>query len=352
MLKDSADYQAWVATLKQRLKSLQLKAALAVNAALLEFYWALGADIVEKQQTATWGDGFLKQLSQDLMAEFPEVKGFSYRNLRAIRQWYVFYTTGDAIWQQAVAKLEQAYLQKLTQIPWSHNLVIASKCESREEALYYVGQTIEFGWSRAVLTHQIEGGLWQREGRAVANFERTLPLPQSELAQQTLKDPYVFDFLALTKDYTERDLERGLVEHITQFLLELGAGFDYLGRQVPLQVGSREFFLDLLFYHARLHCYVVIELKTVEFEPEHAGKLNFYLKAVDEQLRREGDEPTIGILICKEKDRLVAEYALSDIHKPIGISEYELTQSLPLEIRSSLPSVEEIEAELMREVDR
>lgn len=352
MLKDSADYQAWVATLKQRLKSLQLKAALAVNAALLEFYWALGADIVEKQQTATWGDGFLKQLSQDLMAEFPEVKGFSYRNLRAIRQWYVFYTTGDAIWQQAVAKLEQAYLQKLTQIPWSHNLVIASKCESREEALYYVGQTIEFGWSRAVLTHQIEGGLWQREGRAVANFERTLPLPQSELAQQTLKDPYVFDFLALTKDYTERDLERGLVEHITQFLLELGAGFAYLGRQVPLQVGSREFFLDLLFYHARLHCYVVIELKTVEFEPEHAGKLNFYLKAVDEQLRREGDEPTIGILICKEKDRLVAEYALSDIHKPIGISEYELTQSLPLEIRSSLPSVEEIEAELMREVDR
>ncbi|MBE9202863.1 DUF1016 family protein [Synechocystis salina LEGE 06099] len=352
ILRDSADYQAWLGELKGRLKSLQLRAALAVNAALLEFYWALGADIVEKQRTATWGDGFLKQLSQDLMAEFPEVKGFSKRNLERIRRWYLFYTGDSSIATQAVTQIGQAFLSKLTQIPWGHNLVIVSKCKSQEEALYYVEQTINFGWSRAVLTHQIESGLWQREGRAIANFERTLPLPQSELAQQTLKDPYVFDFLALTQDYTERDLERGLIDHITQFLLELGAGFAYLGRQVPLQVGSREFFLDLLFYHVRLHCYVVIELKTVEFEPEHAGKLNFYLKAVDEQLRGQGDQPTIGILICKEKDRLVAEYALSDIHKPIGISEYQLTQSLPVEMRSSLPSIEEIEAELMRGEDR
>jgi predicted nuclease of restriction endonuclease-like (RecB) superfamily len=192
----------------------------------------------------------------------------------------------------------------------------------------------------------METGLYHREGKAISNFIETLPAPQSDLAQQTLKDPYVFDFMALSAGFNERDLENKLVEHITHFLLELGAGFAYLGKQVPVQVGEREFFIDLLFYHTRLHCYVVVELKTVDFEPEHAGKLNFYIKAVDEQLRQKGDEPTIGILLCKGRDRLVAEYALSDIHKPIGVSEYQLTQSLPENLKSSLPSIEEIEAEL------
>lgn len=335
----SEDYKAWVIDLKSRLRAVQLKAAISVNSALLEFYWELGTDIVEKQKNSTWGSGFLQQLSQDLMAEFPDMKGFSKRNLELIRRWNLFYTSTDAIAKQAVSQLSQ--------IPWGHNIVIVSKCQSVKEALYYVEKTIRHGWSRSVLTHQLESKLWEREGKSIANFDSALSSPQSDLAQQTLKNPYVFDFLTLSKDYTERELEVALTEHITQFLLELGAGFAYLGRQVPLQVSDRDFFLDLLFYHTHLHCYVVIELKTGNFEPEYAGKLNFYLKAVDELIRREGDQPTIGLLLCKNSDRLVAEWALSDVNKPIGISEYQLTHVLPDEIQSSLPSIEQIEAELM-----
>lgn len=226
---------------------MQIKAAVSVNAALLEFYWELGADIVDKQKNSTWGDGFLKQLSADLMAEFLEMKGFSYRNIRYVSQWYLFYNQENANWQQAVVTLEQKPVLQITQISWRHNLVIVSKCQSTQEALYYVENTIAHGWSRNVLTHQIESKLWEREGRSIVNFSTTLPAPQSDLEQQTLKDPYIFDFLTLDKDYNERDLERGLIEHITQFLLEMGAGFAYLGRQVELQVGDRDFFLDLLF---------------------------------------------------------------------------------------------------------
>ena len=220
-----------------------------------------------------------------------------------------------------------------------------SKCKTLEEALYYVQKTIENNWSRSVLTHQIENGLYQREGTAISNFRDTLPEPQSDLAQQILKDPYNFDFLTLTEGYNERELEQNLIQHITKFLLELGAGFAYMGKQIPIQVGERDFWIDLLFYHTRLHCHVVIELKTVDFEPEHVGKLNFYIKAVDEQLRNKGDQPTIGILLCKKKDKMVAEYALSDIHKPMGVSEYQLTQALPEEFESSLPTIADIEAE-------
>lgn len=333
-----ADYRAWLGDLKARFRQVQLKAAVAVNTELLQFYWALGTDIVAKQAIQAWGSGFLEKLSQDLMQEFPEMKGFSKRNLELIRQWHRYWTSDAAIAKQAVAQL--------VSIPWGHNLAIISKCQSQAEALYYVQQTQAHGWSRAVLTHQIESGLWQREGKALSNFAQTLPPPQSDLAAQVLKDPYVFDFLSLTPEHTERELERGLIEHITQFLLELGAGFAYMGRQVPLQVGEREFFLDLLFYHARLHCYVVVELKTVDFEPEFAGKLNFYLKAVDEQLRGEHDAPTIGLLLCKSKDRLVAEYALSDIQKPLGLATYTLSHTLPEALRDKLPSIEVLEVEL------
>ncbi len=203
-----------------------------------------------------------------------------------------------------------------------------------------------YNWSRSVLVHQIESGLYQREGKSINNFAVTLPKPQSDLARETLKDPYIFDFLGMTKEYNERDLERGLINHITNFLLELGSGFAFVGRQVQIQVGEKVFFIDLLFYHARLHCYVVVELKTVDFEPEHTGKLNLYIKVVDSQLRKEGDQPTIGMLLCKSKDKLVAEYALSDIHKPIGVSEYQLIHSLPEELKGSLPTIEEIEKEL------
>jgi len=332
------EYGEWLASPKTRLRQSQLKAAVSVNSELLRFYWELGADIVLRQKSAAWGDGFLGQLSADLLAEFPEMKGFSYRNIRYIRQWHAFYTADPSIWQQPVAKL--------VQIPWGHNLAIISKSQSIAEAKFYVENTLVHGWSRSVLTHQIESGLWERKGRALSNFEATLPAPQSELAQQVLKDPYVFDFLSLTEDYKERELELGLLEHLTSFLLELGAGFAFVGKQVPLQVGERDFFLDLLFYHTRLHCYVVVELKTVDFEPEHAGKLNFYLKAVDEKMRSKGDDPTIGILLCKGRDKTVVEYALSDVRKPIGVSEYQLTRALPEELRSSLPSLEAIEAEL------
>lgn len=332
------EYRQWLSALKTRFRSVQLKAAVAVNSELLRFYWELGADIVERQASHAWGSGFLENLSRDLMQEFPGVQGFSKRNLERIRQWHLYWADEAAIATQLVAQL--------TAIPWGHNLAIISKCQSRAEALYYVQQTLAHGWSRAVLTHQIENGLWQREGKAPNNFVQTLPAPQSDLAAQVLKDPYIFDFLSFTPEHTERELENALLEHVTQFLLELGAGFAYMGRQVPLQVGEREFFIDLLFYHARLHCYVVVELKTGDFEPEFAGKLNFYLKAVDAQMKGEHDAPTIGLLLCKSKDKLVAEYALSDIHKPLGLVSYQLSHELPQALRDQLPSIEALEQEL------
>lgn len=332
------DYRTWLADLKSRFASAQVKAAVSVNTSLLDFYWGLGKDIHQKQANSPWGAGLITQLSQDLRSEFPDIKGFSKRNLEQVRRWYRFYAVEHSIAQQAVAQLQL--------IPWGHNLVIISKSNSLDEALYYVQMTQQHSWSRAVLTHQIESDLWQREGKAITNFSQVLPAPQSELAQQTLKDPYLFDFISLTKDYTEREIELALVEHITHFLLELGAGFAYMGRQVPLQVSDQEFFLDLLFYHVNLQCYVVIELKTKTFSPEHAGKLNFYIKAVDELMKKPTDNPTIGLLLCKEKDQLIAEWALSDIHKPIGVSEYQLTKHLPTELQSKLPTVEQIESEL------
>ncbi|MFN0158689.1 MAG: YhcG family protein [Bacteroidota bacterium] len=354
-------YNIWLVDLKNRVRNTRIKAAVKVNTELLTLYWELGADIFAKQVQAKWGDGFLLQLSKDLTSEFPEIRGFSRRNLELIRQWYTFYSAAPSpliakqavsqlpagsLSQQAVGLIRQQPVAQITQIPWGHNIAIIAKCKTLNEALYYVQSTIAHGWSRSVLVHQMESGLFQREGNSVNNFALTLPAPQSDLAKQTIKDPYVFDFLSMTKEYNERDLELGLIQHITQFLLELGAGFAYVGRQLPIQVGEKEFFLDLLFYHTKLHCFVVVELKTGDFEPEHAGKLNFYIKAVDSLLRKEGDQPTIGILLCKKKDKLVAEYALSDIHKPIGVSEYQLTHSLPDNLKPSLPSIEEIEREL------
>ena len=346
ILPQQPEYRAWLGDLKTRYRQVQLKAAVAVNTAMLQFYWELGADIVVKQKQFAWGSGFVSQLSADLMREFPEVRGFSVRNLKYIRQWHEYWVDAAPIGQQPVAPLAQQPVSQILSIPWGHNLAILAKCKQHDEALYYAQATQTYGWSRSVLVHQIESGLWQREGKAITNFEQTLPAAQSDLAVQMLKDPYKFDFLSLTKEHTERELETDLIAHITQFLLELGAGFAYIGRQVPLQVGEREFFLDLLFYHTRLHCHVVVELKTVDFEPEFAGKLNFYIKAVDEQLRGEGDQPTIGLLLCKSKDRLVAEYALSDMQKPMGLSTYTLSHTLPEALRDKLPSIEAIEREL------
>lgn len=341
-LSQQADYKAWLSNLKKRFMQSRQQAAVRVNQELLQFYWQLGEQIVEKQQNSSWGDGFLTQLSQDLIHEFPDIKGFSLRNLKYIRQWVQFWQGALAIGQQAVAQL--------CQIPWGHNIVIISKCQNVEEACFYLAGTQQHGWSRNILIHQIESGLYQREGKAITNFEQTLPPLQSDLAQQSLKDPYVFDFLSLTNNYNERELEKGLVKHITHFLLELGAGFAYMGQQVPIAVGDKDFYLDLLFYHTQLHCYVVIELKTTDFEPEHAGKLNFYINAVDAQLKKGSDQATVGLLLCRKKDKLVAEYALKGIETPIGVSEYQLTQALPDNLKASLPSIEEIEAELANEL--
>lgn len=361
------DYKVWLADIKLKVRNAQIKAALKVNAELLTLYWELGADIVAKQTSAKWGSGFLPHLSKDLTAEFPEMKGFSLSNLKYMKQWYLFYSQEDTIGQQSVAQLAgsdqpdqksqqlvglftqqpvQQVIAQITQIPWGHNIVIITKCKNLPEALYYAGNTLAHNWSRSVLVHQIESGLYKREGKAVNNFAATLPKPQSDLAKQTLKDPYIFDFLQLTKEYDERDLENGLTQHVSKFLLELGAGFSYLGRQYHLEVAGEDFYIDLLFYHVKLHCYVVIELKTTKFQPEDAGKLNFYLSAVDDILCTPQDQPTIGILICKDKTKTIAEYALRDINKPMGVSEYQLTESLPENLKGSLPSIKEIEAEL------
>lgn len=338
------EYKAWIEDIKNRIKQSQVKAAVKVNYELLELYWGIGRDIVAKQKHAKWGDAFLATMSKDLQRAFPDMSGFSVQNLKSIRYWYKFYNSEEN-GLQPVSQIELVE-NMVKSIPWGHNQRIMYKCHSVQEALFYVQKTMDNGWSRNVLEHQIDSGLYNRQGKAVSNFQLKLPEAQSDLAQQTLKDPYNFDFLTLREEYDEKELEDALINQITQFLLELGTGFSYLGRQVHLHVGESDFYMDLLFYHVRLHCYVVVELKTEKFKPEFAGKLNFYVTAVNKQMKSEQDNPTIGLLICKDKDDVVAEYALDDISQPIGIAAYELTKVLREEFKSSLPTVEEIENEL------
>ena len=346
-LTSSKDYRQFIVSIKQRVQASQIKAAMAVNCELLGLYWFLGEQILEKQQSARWGDGFLKQMSQDLLTEFPEIKGFSRRNLECMRQFVQFWAGFPEIGKQVVSQSTPLNAkQVVSQIPWGHNILIIQKLNGPAEALFYVQKTIENNWSRAVLTHQIESGLHLREGKAINNFATTLPQPESDLAQQLLRDPYNFDFLMLTARHNERELEDGLLQHLTKFLLELGAGFAFVGRQHRIEVDGDEFFIDLLFYHLRLHCYVAIELKVDKFKPEYAGKLNFYVSAVDSQIRLPEDKPSIGILICKSKSDITVEYSLRDLNKPIGVSEYQITENLPDQLRSSLPSIEQIEAGL------
>ncbi len=391
ILPSNEDYRNWLGELKTRIKQSQIKAAIRVNTELLELYWELGSQIVERQDKAKWGDGLIPQLSKDLMEEFPQMKGFSTTNLHYIRQWYLFYNQDNIIGQQVVDQLEESnqklhqvggeisilskksilnpdkhesiilqqlvgefpnikndseIVDKLVSIPWGHNLQIIAKCKTIEEALFYVNKTIENGWSRSMLVHQIELKLYTTQSKSISNFKNTLPAAHSDLVVQTLKDPYIFDFLTLTEKYNERELEDALVENITRFLLELGAGFAYVGRQVPFNVGETDFPIDLLFYHLKLRCYVVIELKTGKFKPEHAGKIGFYLSAADDLLRHPADNPTIGIIICREKNNIVAEYALKNVNQPIGVSEYQLTKAFPENFKGSLPTIEEIEKEL------
>ena len=340
---DTSDYKNWLQTLKGKIQQSQIKAAIQVNSELLRLYWQIGKAIVEKQAKAKWGDGFLQTLSADLCKEFPTMKGFSYRNLKSIRQWFLFYNQEFLIRKQLVSQLEAS----LFSIPWGHHIMIMQRCKSIQEALFYVHKTIENHWSRSVLEHQIALNLYARQGKAITNFQQQLPTTASDLAQELTKDPYVFDFLSMMEGYTEKELQQYLEDHMTKFLLELGKGFCFYGKQVHINVGGDDFYIDLLFYNAHLHCYVVVELKTTKFKPEHIGQLKFYVTAVNKQLRTEGDNPTIGLLICKDKNDIVAEYTLEEIHNPIGVSSYKLFDELSKGFQSSLPSIEEIEKQLI-----
>ena len=345
IMKDD-EYKKFISILKEKVRSSQLKAAIKVNYELLDLYWNLGKEIVEKQKQYSWGDSFLKVLSSDLKEEFPDIKGFSPTNLKHIRYWFKFYND-FLIGLQAVTQKSDIET-KIKSIPWGHNQRIMYKSKDVKEALFYVDKTIENGWSRSVLEHQIDGELYKRLGNAVTNFDNRLPAIQSELAKQTIKDPYNFDFLTIRDKHDERELEEALVNQITSFLLELGTGFSYIGKQVHIKVGESDFYIDLLFYHVKLHSYVVIELKTEKFKPEFVGQLNFYVTAVNKNIKSDSDNQTIGLLICRDKDNIVAEYSLENISQPIGISQYEISKLLDQEFKSSLPSIEEIEASIKK----
>jgi predicted nuclease of restriction endonuclease-like (RecB) superfamily len=334
-------YADWLVDLKSRIHSAQQRAALAVNHELVSLYWQIGRDILARQASQGWGAKVIERLAHDLRTAFPEMKGFSRANLMYMRAFADAWPDAEIV-QQAVG-----------QLPWGHNLVLLSKLKVSAERQWYAAKTIEHNWSRNVLVMQIETRLLERSGSAITNFDASLPKPQSDLARESLKDPYRFDFLGLTDEAQEREVEHALVKHVTEFLLELGAGFAFVGRQVLLDVGGDEFFIDLLFYHLKLRCYVVIELKGGKFKPEHLGQLGFYLTAVDRQIKSEHDNPTIGLLLCKSKNKVVAEYALGDRAQPMGIAEYKLLESLPAELQTSLPSIEQIENELggLKELD-
>ncbi len=333
------DYPELLDQLKERIRAAQVRAAISVNRELVLLYWHIGHEILARQQTAGWGAKVIDRLSADLRREFPEMKGFSPRNLKYMRAFAEAWPN-EQIVQQAVA-----------QIPWGHNVRILDKLDTAEERSWYVQQTLENGWSRDVLLHHIDTGLYSRQGKAITNFPSTLPAPQSDLAQQLIKDPYSFDFLTLSTGAHEAELQRGLLRHLRQFLVELGVGFAYVGSNVHLEVGGDDFYLDLLFYHLKLRCFVIIDLKTGPFQPEHAGKMNFYLAAVDEQLRHADDQPSIGMILCREKNSLVVEYALRDLNKPIGVPEYTVTESLPAELAGNLPTIDELEAEFDRTIE-
>ncbi|QBC44024.1 PDDEXK nuclease domain-containing protein [Iodobacter fluviatilis] len=329
-----SDYAAWLLELKSRIHTAQQRAALAVNRELVLLYWQIGRDILARQAEQGWGAKVIERLAHDLRAAFPELKGFSRANLMYMRSF-------AEAWPQA-AIVQQA----VGQLPWGHNLVLLSKLKDPQWRMTYAERAIEHGWSRAVLTMHIETRRLEREGQAVTNFAERLPAPHSDLAQQSLKDPYIFDFLSVGKQADEREIEAALIQHVSNFLLELGAGFAFVGRQVHLEVGGDDFFIDLLFYHLKLRCYIVIELKAGAFKPEHTGQLGFYMTAVDMQMKSEHDAPTIGLLLCKSKNKVVAEYALRDSNKPIGVAEYQLIESLPAQLQTNLPSIEQIEREL------
>lgn len=373
-------YAPLLADLKAHVRAAQVTAAVAVNRELMRLYWHIGRAILRSQKAEGWGAKVVERLAKDLAAEFPEMGGFSRANLLRMRNFYDTWKPVEIVSQavtqspspivaqpvrqlgkisgkatpaelvaQPVRLFEDEPPEPLAQLSWSKNILLLERLKDPATRLWYARKTLEHGWSRAVLTVQIESRLHERSGKAITNFARTLPPAQSDMAREVLKDPYTFDFLTLGEAAQERDLERGLVEHVQKLLLEMGAGFAFVGRQVHVEVGDEDFYLDLLFYHLRLRCFVVVDLKMKPFEPEFAGKMNFYLSAVDDQMRHEHDAPSIGLLLCKDaRNRVKVEYALRDVKKPIGVAEWQtrLVESLPKKLRGSLPSIADIEREL------
>ncbi len=329
----AAKYEVLLDQLKQKIRSAQIQSAVRVNSELIQLYWQIGRDIITSQEREGWGTKVVDRLGSDLSKSFPHMRGFSPRNLNYMLALARAYPQ-EPILQQLVAKL-----------PWGHNVRILDLANPADRE-FYLRKAVEHGWSRTILVHQIESGLHLRQGKAINNFSRTLPVHQSELAAQILKDPYIFDHLELSEEAHERDLEKALLTHLKEFLLELGSGFAFVGSQAPMRVGAKEYSIDLLFYHLRVRCYVVIDLKMRDFEAEFASKLNMYLSAIDDRLRHEDDNQTVGLILCQKRDRVVVEYALRDINKPIGVAEYQVMKALPKQLKGTLPTIKELEQEL------
>lgn len=345
------NYADLLRQVKARVALAQKKAIYAANEEMLTMYWDIGRLLSESQKQIGWGNNALEQLSQDLKNEYPKVKGFSPRNCRCMIQFYKEYNQELTIWQRAVAKLEVSNLiLPVKQLSWSHNVVLMQKVKDLKARYWYMMQCIKSGWTRDFLAEAINQDYYHIHGALANNFDATLPEIQAKQVRETLKDPYIFDMLTFTDEYDERDVELGLIKHIEKFLLQMGAGFAFMGRQYHIEVSGKDFYIDILMYNAFMHRYLVVELKRGDFQPEYIGKLNFYCSAVDDILCREGDNQTIGLLLCQNKDRIMAEYALRDVHKPIGISDYELGKMLPKDIKSGLPSIEELENKLSREL--
>lgn len=362
-------YSELLNDIKARIQRAQNRAVMSVNAEMIRMYWDIGHMVALKQENEGWGAAVVPRLSSDLRNDLPDTKGFSERNINRMIAFFRSYPSLDKFLPQAVAKddirqkqrvgnLPQAVakngasdkmenlLMLVPMIPWGHNILLMEKVKDLSIRLWYMEKILENGWSRALLTAAIDNNSHRRQGAAVTNFDTQLPQTHAQLAKDTLKDPYIFDFLTLDKSFREKELEAALIEHLERFLMELGAGFAFVGRQVHLSVEEEDFYIDLLFFHLRLRSFVVVELKIGPFRPEYAGKINFYCNVVDDQMRHDDDNPTIGLILCQDKKRVLAEYALRGLNKPIGISEYELTRALPDELKSSLPTIEEIEAEL------
>lgn len=358
MSKKFLMYPELLVQIKKRIRQGQVRAIFSANAEMISMYWDIGRMLHERQKQEGWGAGVIPRLSKDLHNELAEIKGFSERNIKLMVQFYREYPVMFSIGQLPVAQLEAkgmtmkeqddtALVQRLVaQLPWTHNVLLMQKIKDIRVRSWYAKTSLEQGWSKDILLLMIKNSAHERHGKAVTNFSMRLPAPQSDLVQETLKDPYIFDFVTLEEPFHERELETGLIRHLEKFLLELGRGFAFVGRQYHLDIGEEDFYMDLLFYHLKLRCYVVIELKKGVFKPEYAGKMNFYCNIVDDHLCHKDDNPTIGLILCQDKKSVLAEYTLRGISKPIGVSEYELTRSLPASLKSALPSIQDIEKEL------